>query len=96
MSIIVSNPHQITIIEWPWKFICPSSRPGIRPYIVDWRNGKCDCKAGQCKHPCKHRRWVKEYAEKLWKQIIHRMTESQAGWELLRQIEAYVQDGGKE
>jgi len=91
-NIIVPNPHGIKIVSWPWGFFCPSqSNPDGRPYYIESRTGVCDCKAGQCKRPCKHKRWVEELRNAIWKQVVAHMTKGEAGWALLRQIESLIE-----
>ena len=88
---MIANPHNITIEEWPFIFRCPSSRPKILPYRVDARTSRCDCPAGRRRTPCKHVRWVKEYAWDLGVSVVDRMTQSEGGWRLLREFERFVE-----
>lgn len=88
--MILINIHNITVEEWPWRYRVPSSRPGVQAWCVDVRTNRCDCPAGRVKHPCKHKRWAMEYFLATWKLIAHRMTQTEAGWKLLREFEAFV------
>ena len=92
--MIILNPHNIAIEEWPFKFRVPSSRAadGVQPWLVDVKagGGRCDCPAGRVKRQCKHKRWVIEYYLGLKKLIDFRMTQSEGGWRLLREFEAFV------
>ncbi|MDE2096159.1 MAG: hypothetical protein KGL39_02865 [Patescibacteria group bacterium] len=90
--MIVLNPHNIEVEDWPWRFRVPSARPNVLPYLVDVKSGRCDCPAGRHKKPCKHKRWASEYFLGIWKMAVHGMTESEAGWRLLRDIETFIEN----
>ena len=85
------NPHMVKIDIWPWGFRVPSKSCNGATRYVDLRPRRCDCPAGRHGKPCRHVRYVNEYAWATWKLIIHRMTQTKAGFNLLREIEAYVE-----
>lgn len=96
--MIALNPHSIKIRDWPFTFACPSSREGVQDWLVDVKagGGRCDCPAGRVKRPCKHKRWVLDYYLSIKKLLDYRMTQSEPGWKLLREFEAFVKNDQNE
>lgn len=90
-AIIVRNPHNIQIADWPWTFRVPSTSVKGVSRFVDWGSMRCDCPAGRHAKPCKHVRWVDEYCRLIWRQAIQRMSQGEAGMRLLREVEALSQ-----
>jgi hypothetical protein len=86
----ITNPMNVTVDEWPWRFRVPSRSKPKYTRLVDWQFQRCDCPAGACRKPCRHLRAVNDYALFAWKRIIARMTTSAAGMKLLRDMEAFV------
>ena len=81
----------VQIADWPWGWRVPSkSYPNATRY-VDLLTRTCDCPAGRRKKECRHVRIANEFAWSVWRQVIARMTEGEAGWTLLRQIEGMIE-----
>ena len=89
--IIIDNPFKLEIAEWPFDWRVPSrSRPGVTR-LVKIRVQRCDCEAGRFRKPCRHVRLVNDFYRRLWIAIADRMTASEPGWKLLRQIEGLIE-----
>lgn len=89
--IIVENPFRIQIDSWPHDFRIESrSCPGVT-HLVKLRTQRCTCEAGRFRKPCRHLRLANDFYRRLWIAIADRMTTSEAGWHLLRQIEGLIE-----
>ena len=88
--MLIPNPHNIGIADWPFTFRCPSTRKNVLPYLVNRRTLRCDCPAGKCRTPCKHVRWVVDYWDNIMVEATYRMTLTEGGWKLLRAIQEFL------
>lgn len=89
-KVVVLNPHGVEIVEWPFIFSVPSrSFKGARRR-VDWESKTCDCPAGRHKTPCRHREIVGRLFDGIWRKVAERMTHTEAGWQILREIESAI------